>query len=265
MRLITAFSLALVLLAGCARDSAPDVHSETFTYTWEGETFIGYLAHPADIDNPVPGVLVVHEWWGHNAYARQRARDLARLGYAGFALDMYGDGEQADHPERAGEMMSAVLEDVDARRGRFEAALEALRERELVDGGRIAAIGYCFGGNVVLSMAREGADLAGVASFHGMLPTDGDPADDIVSRILVLTGAEDPMVPEDEIETFRTQMETAGADFEIVSYGGVTHGFTNPSADEYGERFELPLAYDAEADADSWQRLETFLQEVFSE
>lgn len=245
---------------------AADVASEEVTYTVDGDEHVGYMAYPADAAEPRPGVLVVHEWWGMNEHARNSADHLAEAGYVALALDMYGAGSVADHPDEAGAMAGKVRENLDTMRARFQAAADLLREHDSTDAERIAAIGYCFGGGVVLQMAREGLDLAGVASFHGSLGTD-DPAEpgEIEADILVLHGAADQLVGEEQVEAFHDEMEAANADYELVSYEGAQHSFTNPEADAVAEEFGLPVGYDEAADRKSWQKLEEFLAEVFAE
>jgi dienelactone hydrolase len=206
-------------------------------------------------------VLVVHEWWGSNDYVRSRARDLAEAGYVGFALDMYGDGKVATHPQDAQAFATEATKDPAVVAARFNAALAELKKDPHVDTARIAAIGYCFGGGVVLGRARAGADLAAIASFHGMLATQ-TPAQPgaIKARVLVLTGGADPFVPPEQVEGFEREMQAAGARFEVVSYPGAKHGFTNPNAGTYG----MPaLAYDSTADRESWAALLRMLREVF--
>ncbi len=243
-------------------ESVNAITTTDVTYSYNGETLAGFVAYPTGAD-AAPGVLVVHEWWGHNEYARERAKMLAELGYTALALDMYGQGKRAEHPKDANALMMQVLGNADLLEGRFVAALEHLRAMPQTDAERIAAIGYCFGGSVVLNMARTGVALAGVASFHGglsgLLPlteVGRDPA------YLVLNGAADPMVPEDAKSAFIQSMQSVPA-FEFVDYPGAKHAFTNPEASVKGEQFGLPLAYDREADEDSWQRLASFLNSVF--
>lgn len=260
MRIATLLMTAFLLAASAAAADEKIVYSD-------GETEMhGRLYLPADAEAPVPGVLVIHEWWGQNEHARNSAEKLSELGYAALAVDMYGQGRVADHPRDAGEMAGQVRENAGRMERRFDAALEVLRGHDAVDAGRIAAIGYCFGGSVVLEMARRGRDLAGVASFHGGLSTDHPAGSgEIRAEILVLTGAADPMVPAEQVAAFEQEMEAADAEFEVVSYDGATHSFTNPSADAVGEEYDMPVAYDAEADADAWRRLEAFLARVFAE
>jgi dienelactone hydrolase len=226
----------------------------------------GFLAWDANLTGERPGVLVVHEWWGHNDYARDRARQLAELGFTALAVDMYGDGKTAEHPDDAGKFAGEVMQNIPAAEGRFNAAHELLDAHASTDPAKTAAIGYCFGGGVVLHMARAGADLAGVVSFHGSLP--GDPVADpgaVKAKALVLHGAADPFVTPEQIEAFKKSMDDAGVGYRFVAYEGVQHSFTNPDADAYGEKFELPLAYNADADERSWQAMLEFFEEIFAD
>jgi len=176
---------------------------------------------------------------------------------------MYGDGKQAQHPDDAGKFSGELAKNRPMAKARFEAAMKLLREQRNVDGGRMAAIGYCFGGSVVLNMAREGADLRGVASFHGGLGTDTPAqAGKVKAQVRVYTGVDDKMIPAAQVDAFKQEMEKAGVNYKVVSYPGAMHSFTNPDADEYGKKFDMPLAYNAEADKDSWAQLQSFLAEV---
>ena len=224
----------------------------------------GYLATNPSIKGPRPGILVVHEWWGHNDYARKRARMLADLGYTALAVDMYGDGKQASHPKDAGKFAGEVRKNAAMAKSRFLAAMKLLQSQPGVQSDKIAAIGYCFGGGVVLEMARRGVDLAGVASFHGSLGTS-TPAHkgDVKAKVLVMNGDADPFVKPEQISAFKQEMKTAGVDFEFIGYPDAQHAFTNPEADTYGQRFKLPLAYNAEADRASWQKMQTFFKTLF--
>lgn len=225
----------------------------------------GYLAYDDGQQGKRPGVLVVHEWWGHNDYARQRARQLARLGYTALAVDMYGDGKQAAHPEDAGKFSGAIKKNMPLAESRFRAALELLQKEATVDGEKIAAIGYCFGGAIVLEMARRGLELDAVASFHGSLGTSA-PAQQgkVKAKVLVANGADDPFVKAEQISAFKAEMDAAGVDYQFVNYPGAKHSFTNPEADSYGQKFGLPLAYSAEADSASWQALQDLLNKAFA-
>lgn len=240
------------------------VVGEEVSYRAGGTTLQGYLAYDDAITHRRPAVLVVHEWWGHNEYARQRARMLAELGYTALAVDMYGDGKTAAHPADASKFAALINADIDERRARFLAAKALLESHSTVAAGKTAAIGYCFGGGVVLNMAREGVDLKGVASFHGALATN-TPArpGQVRAKVLVQNGGADPMVTAQHIADFHEEMTAAGVEYSLINYPGAKHAFTNPAADELGARFNLPLAYDAEADRQSWAALRRFLRMLF--
>jgi dienelactone hydrolase len=229
-----------------------------------GDTVMkGYLAYDDAVTGKRPGILVVHEWWGHNTYARKRADMLAELGYTALAVDMYGDGKTADHPDNAGKFATAVRQDQDMMQARFNAARHYLNSNETVDPELNAAIGYCFGGSVVLSMARSGADLDGVVSFHGSLGGLPPISDKVTAKVLVANGADDPFVGKDSIDIFKEDMEMAGVDFEFINYPGAKHSFTSPEANVYGEKFGLPLEYNAEAGKASWQKMQEFLDSIY--
>lgn len=244
-------------------ESLPDIKTQDVTYN-VGETELsGYLAFPIGLLDPVPGVVVVHEWWGHNDYARKRAEMLANQGYVALALDMYGDGKLAEHPSDATKFMQEVGANTVLTEARFDAAVNILKSHFASDGDNIAAVGYCFGGSVVINMARMGKNLKGVASFHGGLGNLSPLSDNVTSPMLVLNGESDPFVPTEHKEAFKKEMDEAKLTYEFVDYPGALHSFTNVGADAVGEKFELPLKYNAEADEDSWKRLEAFLQRVF--
>ncbi len=244
---------------------AAEVVTQELTYQQGDTRMHGMLAWDDSIEGRRPGVLVVHEWWGQNEYPRERARMLAALGYTALAVDMYGDGRTAAHPDDAGKFAGAVGGNLPLARARFDAALDALRTQPTVQPDDVAAIGYCFGGGVVINMARLGTAIDGVVSYHGSLATAQPAArGDIRTRLLVFNGADDPLVKAEHIEAFKREMEAAGADYEFVNYPGALHGFTNPGADAKAEEFGLPLAYDAEADRDSWERTQAFFREIFS-
>jgi len=256
--------MLFITLCFAAAVAQAAVQGKEVSYTAQGTTMKGYLAFDDAVQGKRPGVLVVHEWWGHNDYARSRATKLAELGYVALAVDMYGDGKQAEHPDDASKFMNAVMSKKTVAKARFEAAMKLLKKQKNVDAKNIAAIGYCFGGGVVLEMARRGVPLKAVASFHGSLGTDA-PAQPgkIRPKIIVFTGADDPMAPAKVVEDFKQEMDKAGANYKVVSYPGVKHSFTNPAADDYGKRFNMPLAYNAEADKASWDETKSFLADAF--
>jgi len=252
------FAMTAVLLTLSAGSAT--VKTREIEYR-QGETVLqGFIAWDDAAPGKRPGVLVVHEWWGHNEHARNQARRLAEAGYVGFALDMYGKGKVTTRPQDAQAFVSEVTKDPAVLAARFNAALEQLKRDPHVDTTRIAAIGYCFGGAVVLDMARAGTPLAAVVTFHGALATK-TPAQPgkIKARILVLAGGADPFVPPEQIEGFKREMQAAGARFEVIVYPGAKHGFTNPNAGQYG----MPqLAYDAQADRESWAAMLKLFKEV---
>lgn len=240
------------------------VVGEEITYMSGDTQMKGYIAWDNAVTGKRPGILVVHEWWGHNDYARKRANMLAEQGYTALAVDMYGDGKTASHPGDAGKFATAVRKNMDVAAARFTAALETLASNETVNPEQISAIGYCFGGGIVLAMARRGADLDVVASFHGSVATDKPVAKgQVKARLAVFNGAADPMVTAAQIEAFKAEMDSAGVEYLLVNYPNALHAFTNPDADEYARKFEIPLKYDAEADADSWNQLNVLLREVY--
>ena len=244
-------------------------HSEIITkeidYVHAGVTMKGMLAYDDTIKGKRPGVLIVHEWWGHNKHARDKAKLLAEEGYVAFAVDMYGNRKNASHPDDAGKFSSAVAGDMPLAKARFEAAIDTLKAQSNVQTDKLAAMGYCFGGGIVLNMARMGVELKGVSSFHGSIATN-KPAKkgDIKTRVRVFNGAADPFVKAEQIAALKDEMKNAGVDFEFVNYPGAKHSFTNPDADAAGKKFSLPLEYNAEADKDSWQKNLDFFKEIFS-
>jgi dienelactone hydrolase len=186
-------------------------------YPVNGVLLKGYLVYPEGKKN-LPGVLIVHEWWGHNAYARNRAEMLAQLGYAAFALDMYGDGKLATHPKQANEFMTQALNTQGAIQSRFSTALDILKNSPVTDDSKMAAMGYCFGGGVVLSMARSGVDLDGVISFHGSLQNLAPMAPNVKAQFLVLNGAADPFVKPEHKQAFKNSMDQAKLSYQFIEY-----------------------------------------------
>jgi dienelactone hydrolase len=240
------------------------LETKSVSFMADGKELLGHLAWDTEIEGERPGVLVFPEWWGLNDYIKKRTEQVASLGYFAMGVDMYGNGKTADHPEEAGSLMNGVLGDLDLLKSRVEAAYQALRNEELADSNRMGAIGYCFGGALVLNMARFGMDLHGVVSFHGALDSMQKPGPgEVKAKILVCHGAADQFIPDEAIVNFKKEMEEASADFEFVDYQWALHGFTNPAADERGKAFNLPLAYDEKADLQSWQAMESHFEKVF--
>lgn len=257
----TALTLALTLLAGHAQAA---LQGKNVSYNGGGVQMKGYVVYDDQFAGKRPAVLVVHEWWGLNAHARDRAEQLAKAGYIAMAVDMYGNGKQADHPDNAMAFMQAATRDTAQTTARFRAAEKLLKAHKRADAGKLAAIGYCFGGAVVLNMARQGEALKGVASFHGALGAWQPAAPGQVRpKILVMTGADDNMVPAEAVAKFESEMQAAQADYRVISYPGAKHSFTNPAADDFAKKFNMPVAYNAEADKASWAELQQFLKAVF--
>jgi dienelactone hydrolase len=257
--LIAIVALVALSLAGQAQGK---VETEQVTYK-EGETVLhGYLAYDDSVDSRRPGVLVVHEWWGLNEHARDKAEALAKEGYVAFAVDMYGEGKVTDHPKQAGEWAGFVRKHQDIGKARFLAAYNLLRDHKLTEDHKIAAIGYCFGGYVVLSMALEGIPLKAAVSFHGSFPSKGAEPGRIKAKILVCHGADDPLIAADDISRFQETLKQAGVDWQFVSYGGAKHSFTNPDADKRGME---ALGYSPLADRRSWIAMLALFKEVFAD
>lgn len=263
MRLLIA--LTLMCLAGLAQ---AEVQTRQIDYqSADGTKLVGYYAYDDAIKGPRPGIVVVHEWWGLNEYAKRRARDLAVLGYSAMAIDMYGEGKNTEHPADAMAFMKAALADGAAANKRFDAGLEQLKKQPETNPDKIAAIGYCFGGKIVLDAARRGEPLAGVVSFHGALVTDTPAiAGSIKAPILVEHGNGDTMVTPENVANFKKEMDAAKADYKFVGIDGAKHGFTNPDADKlsHGEHGGPDIGYNKAADMSSWADMKGFLKEAFS-
>ena len=252
-------------VAGMARGAAgAAIKSEKVTYTVDGREFTGHLSYDDSRVGKRPGVIVVHEWWGHDAYARRRADMLAAEGYTALALDMYGTGRLASHPKDAKTFAVEVIKTKGAMHARFRAAYQLLKGHRTVDGAKTAAIGYCFGGNVVVDMARAGVDIDGVVGFPARLTAtlQATPGG-VRAKVKIFNGADDPFIKPAKLAAVKAEMKAAGADFEYVAYPGVVHSFTSPAATARGEKLKLPLKYDLKADHDSWGRTLVFFQQIF--
>jgi dienelactone hydrolase len=221
----------------------------------------GLLVYDDAVQGPRPGVVVFPEWWGMTDYPKQRAEQLAKLGYVAFAADMYGNGTATDSADEAAKLMTAVRGDLNLMRARAQAALDVLSSDPHVDRKRIAAIGYCFGGTVALELARSGADLVGVVAFHAGLDTPRpQDAANIKGQVLVCTGGEDSFVPPAMVQAFEVEMRQGHVKWEVIVFGGAHHAFTNPVADSH----HIPnIAYNAEADRRSWAAMKAFFDEIF--
>jgi len=256
----TLFATVALLSCAIASSARAEIKTEEVEYK-QGDTVLqGFVAWDDAISGKRPGVLVVHEWWGHNKHAREQAKRIAAAGYVGFALDMYGKGKVATHPNDAKAFMTEATADFKVERARFDAALVQLKKRPEVNAKQIGAVGYCFGGAVALEMARAGTPLAFVATFHGALGTKTPAKKGFRPRVLVLNGADDPMVPKAQVDAFKQEMTAAGAKFQVVDYPGAKHAFTNPEADKAG----MPaLAYDAAADKQSFEEFRKMMSALY--
>lgn len=266
---------SLLILAACSSKQKteeaqtspmePNIVSEEITYTADSITMKGMLFYDANQTGARPGIIVVHEWWGLNEHPLNSAKKLAEKGYVAFALDMYGDAKHVETPDEAAALAGSVYKNFDGAIERFNAALGVLRGDEHCNSEEIAAIGFCFGGGIILNMARQGADLDVVGSFHGSLDPVKKATEGVFNgKILVMNGEADPLVSQESIEAFKTEMDSARIDYTFVSYPNALHAFTNPKATEVGEKFNLPVAYNKEADEQSWAALEEMLGKTFN-
>jgi dienelactone hydrolase len=243
LAIATLFSLLLALPAAAA------VREKPVTYK-DGETTMkGFVVYDDAKKGKHPGIILVHEWWGITKHMHNEARRFARQGYTVLIADMYGDAKTADNPKDAGALSGSVIKNPEVMKSRFDAARETLAKQPNVDGSRIGAAGYCFGGAVVINMARAGADLGAVAGFHASLGlnTPAPAPGTVKAKVLILNGADDPFVKPEQYETVKKDFDAAKADYRIEQFPGAVHAFTNPEATALGKKFNLPLRYDAKA------------------
>jgi len=276
-KILFLFMLAAFLVTACnnntssnsaasTSDSAsqqPKWKEENITYNGDNATLDGYVVYDEGTDKKRPAVLVVPEWWGLTEYPKSRARDLAKLGYVAFAVDIYGNGKTADNPDSATKYSTEFYKDPQMAKRRIDAAIAKIKSYSQVDTLNIAAVGYCFGGGLLLNTVRLGDELKGVVSFHGMLIGTQADKNLLRSKILVCHGGADPFVPQKDVDLFKKQMDSIGASYELKVYEGAKHAFTNPDATRLGEKFKLPLAYNAAADTASWNDMKTFFGTIF--
>lgn len=221
---------------------------------------VGFMAWDASRFPPLPGVLVAHTWAGRDDFACDKAIALAEMGYVGFALDLYGDARVGSGPEENAKLMQPLLEDRALLQRRMKLALETLKAQKWVDSEKTAAIGFCFGGLCVLDLARTGADLRGVVSFHGLLkPPENLKEKKIKAKVLVLHGHDDPMVPVEDVIALQEELTKAGTDWQVHVYGGTVHAFTNPKANDPN----FGTVYRAEAARRAWKNMQFFFGEIF--
>ena len=256
------FLLAAVLLPALSALADPAIETKTVTYQIGDETFEGSVSRPAKVEGKVPGVLVAHDWMGYGPFPKERAEQLARQGYIALALDMYGKGIHAKDSGEAQKLAGDFYKDKSRFRVRSRAALAELLKQPDVDPTRIGAIGFCFGGATVLELARSGAEVKGVVTFHGTLSTDkpAQPGDIKAREILVLHGSRDPMVKPEDVATFMDEMNKAEVPFRFVAYPNAVHAFTNPQA---GNDAKKPAAYDPQAAEAAYGEMTAFFKQVF--
>jgi dienelactone hydrolase len=232
---------------------------DTLRYTVDGKSFMGFYARPMKINASTKTILIVHEWWGLNEYPKQRALQLAKDGFIAVCLDMYGEGIVVDNPKDAGALASVVYSDGSILFKRFDAGHQAALKIEGVQKDKIAAIGYCFGGTVVLNALKMGAELDAVVSFHGGLKGAALQKGKLKAAVLICNGAADKFVSADEIATLKKEMTANKADFSFIDYPDATHAFTNPFSTEVGKKFNIPIAYNQAADEKSWADFKVFV------
>ena len=245
--------------------SKPDIKEEAVNYyTKDNFLLKGYVVYDKNKQGKRPGVLVIHEWWGLGDYERNRARQLAEMGYIAMAADMYGDGKTAATPQEAMALVTAFGQNPQAVKTRVDAALRKLKSYQQIDPANVAAIGYCFGGGVVLSAAKLGADLKGVVSFHGNLSGMPPKKELLKAKVLVCHGEADKFISPQEIAAFKKGMDSIGADYTFKTYANATHAFTNPKSTETGKKFNMPIEYNAAADSSSWNDMKVFFGRIFA-
>ena len=239
------------------------IKEDSVSYTLEGKTFVGFVTYDANNKDKRPAVLIVHEWWGLTDYPRKRAKQLAELGYVAMAVDMYGDGKTVEDPKSAQDLATPFYTDPTLTKTRLDAAINKLKEYKQVDTTNMAAMGYCFGGFVVLNAAKMGANLKGVVSFHGGLGGVPVKKELIKAKILVCHGEADDFVNK-EVAPFKKSMDSAGVEYTFKSYPKATHAFTNPAATEKGKKYNMPIEYNAAADTASWNDMKEFFNKIFT-
>ena len=256
---------AVIALLSFVTLANAEVKTEEIEYSHNGTKLTGYLAYDDSKSGKRPGVIVVHEWWGHNDHARNRSKMLAEEGYTALALDMYGSGKLANHPKKAGEFMNAAFSNWPDSQARYNKAMEVLKRHKTVDATRIGSIGFCFGGAVSIKMAKGGADLKGIVGFHSALPMEPSiTKNSMKAAVLIINGSEDGFLKSETVAAFSEDMFKANVDFTYMNLKGVKHSFTNPQADEFSKKFNIPsLQYNKQSDERSWAAMQKFFQRVF--
>lgn len=250
-------------LSSLTAQKSGSIKGEEVSYLSGGKTMKSYVAYDEKQTGKRPAIMVVPEWWGINDYTKARARMLAELGYIAIAVDMYGDGKIAADPKEAGQLATLFYQDFQLDVERIEAAINKLKEYPQTDSNKLAAIGYCFGGSMVLNAAKMGMDLKGVVSFHGGLATVPATAGTTKAAILVCHGAADKFISTEEIKAFRDNLDSMKVPYTFKTYEGATHAFSNPAATATGKKFNMPIEYNESADKQSWQDMKDFFKKIF--
>lgn len=240
-----------------------NIKEDSVSYNLNGKTYIGFITYDANKEGRRPGILIVHEWWGLTNYTRNRAKQLAALGYIAMAVDMYGEGKTGEDPAAAQALATPFYKDPTLAKTRLDAAMKELETYPQTDTTKMAAIGYCYGGFIVLNAAKLGANLNGVVSFHGDLSGVPVNKDSLKAKILVCHGEVDKFVMPDAVAAFKKSMDSAGVDYTFKSYPNATHAFTNPAATGIGQKFNMPIEYNAAADTASWNDMKAFFKKIF--
>lgn len=273
LKRIPAFFLAAVILFTACKSNdkkkeeqaskGSKLKEEVVSYQVDSLNMNSFVVYDENIEGKRPAILVIHEWWGLNDYAKMRARKLAELGYIAMAVDMYGNGQMGNDPDAAGKLAMPFYTNPGMARKHFGAALENFKKNPAVDPANMAVMGYCFGGAVAVGLARMGTDLKGAVSFHGNLNIVPLNKDLLKAEILVCHGNADPLVPQAEVDQFKKQMDSVGAKYVFKGYDNAAHAFTNPDATSMGEKFKLPIKYNAAADSASWNDMKEFFRRIF--
>jgi len=261
--LLLLFGLGTTTSFKMVRNIPIQIKEENIHYIVNGITYNGFVAYNENLKKKRPAILVVHEWWGLNDYTKMRARQLAELGYIAMAVDLFGDGKNAANPKEAMDLTMPFYKDPQLAKSLLDAAIMKMGEYSQTDKDNIAAIGYCFGGAMILNAAKLGADFKGVVSFHGGLKGVPAKKELLKAKIFVCHGSSDKFVSENDVANFKHQLDSIGADYTFKIYPNATHAFTNPNATNIGKEFNMPIEYNAEADKESWSDMKTFFEMIF--
>lgn len=243
-------------------DHNPDIKEDKLNYKIDGTEYFNYVYYDASNNEKRPAIIVVDEWWGLTDYGKKKAQNLANLGYISMVVDMYGNEKTVEDPQNAGKLASVIYKEPSLAKKRLDVAIEHLKKYPQTEDSKIGAIGYCFGGFVVLNAAKLGSDLKGVVSFHGGLDGAKPDTEKMQAKILVCHGADDPF-ENPNVGKFKQDMEEAGVDYRFITYPGATHAFSNPKATAKGEKYKMPIKYNEAAASASWNEMKTFFEEIF--